>query len=475
MELLHLFYITLFIVVLTKLLLHPKKQLPPSPPGALPILGHLRLVFTPLHRTLDTLSKQYGQYMFLKLGKRKVLVLSSPSAIEECINKNDMAFANRPRTVAGDYLSYDYTVLALSNYGHHWRTLRRITTTEIFSASSLLASSGVRRDAVRCLLRELYKSTREDAIGDGLLDTEDNKWFFGLLKDTHVPSLFMGPGDYIPIMRYFDVFKIEKILSGISKKRDVFFDEMLEKFRKETSVEKNSKSMLDVFFALQKENPEQYNNVIIKGMIVTMFTAGTDTSALTLEWAMSLLLNHPEVLLKARTELANNIDSNRLLEDSDLANLPYIQSIIQETLRLYPPVPFLVPHESSRECTVGKYDVPSGTILVANAWAIHRDPKVWPEPDKFMPERFMQSTQSESREFKFIPFGIGRRGCPGGGLATRVMALTLASLLQCFEWEKVGDGPVDMSEGNGFTLPKAQSLEAWCKPRPEMLNALSQA
>ncbi|KAK9150236.1 hypothetical protein Syun_008545 [Stephania yunnanensis] len=487
----------------------PKKHLPPSPPGALPIIGHLRLLFTPLHRTLQAIStnsNQYAHYMLLKLGTRNLLVLSSPAAMEECFHKKDVALANRPRSIAADYNSYDYTAMGMANHGPLWRNLRRITATEIFSSTSLQASSSIRHDAVRCLLRDLYRSTTSnnegtqnkidlklkffeltfnvmmsmftgDPIGDGLCHTEEYKWFFKLLRNARVPHLFMAPGDYLPIFKYFDVFKVEKTLAAMSVERDAFFEEIIERCRKKYNGEKKSKSILDVFFSLQQADPEQYNDLIIKGMILTMFTAGTDTSAMALEWAMSLLLNHPETLKKAVDELNNNIiEPNRLLKDSDISDLPYIQSIVQETLRLYPPVPLLLPHEVAQESKVDRYDVPSGTIVVANVWAIQRDPKVWPEPDKFMPERFMQSIlQGESKDgFKFVPFGIGRRGCPGGALAIRIIALALASVLWCFEWEKIGDEPIDMSEEVQFLLPRAKPLEALCRPRSEMLNVMSQ-
>ncbi|KAK9152894.1 hypothetical protein Sjap_000374 [Stephania japonica] len=513
MELINLLlYITLFILPLAICkfpFLKSKKRLPPSPPGALPIIGHLRLLFisTPLHRTLQAIStnsNQYAHYMLLKLGTRNLLVLSSPAAMEECFHKNDVALANRPRSIAADYNSYDYTAMGMANHGPLWRNLRRITATEIFSSSSLQASSSIRHDAVRCLLRDLYRSTTTtnkgtqkidlklkffeltfnvmmsmftgEPIGDGLCHSEEYKWFFELLRNAHVPSLFMAPGDYLPIFKYFDVFKVEKSLAAMSIKRDACFEEIIERCRKKYNEGKKSKSILDVFFSLQQADPEQYNDLIIKGMILTMFTAGTDTSAMALEWAMSLLLNHPEALKKALDELNNNIEPHRLLEDSDISNLPFIQSIVQETLRLYPPVPLLLPHEVTHECKIDQYDVPSGTIVVANVWAIHRDPKVWPEPDKFMPERFMQSiVQGESKDgFKFIPFGIGRRGCPGGGLATRIIALALASVLRSFEWEKIGDGPIDMSEGVQFLLPRAKPLEALYRPRSEMLNVMNQ-
>ncbi|KAK9152890.1 hypothetical protein Sjap_000370 [Stephania japonica] len=512
MELLQvLFYITLFILLLSIYkfpLLRPRKRLPPCPPGALPIIGHLRLLSlsTPLHRTLQTLStnsNQYANYMFLKLGVHKVLVLSSPAAVQECFHKNDVAFANRPRSIVTNYTSYDYTNLAFANYGPLWRDHRRIITTNFFGSSSLPTSSNIGHDAVRCLLSDLYKScsinggkpqkidlklkffqltfnammsmSTGEPIGDGFCHTEKNKWFLDLLKNRRMPTMVMIPGDYLPLLRYFDLFKIEKRVAAISRKRDAYFEEMVERFREECYMEKKFKSVLDVYFSLQRAHPDQYNDQIIKGTLLTMFGAGIDTTAITLEWAMSLLLNHPEVLKKALYELENNIEPHRLIEDSDLSNLPCIQSIIKETLRLYPPGPLLIPHEVTSECKVEQYDVPSGTIVVANVWTIHRDPKVWSEPDKFMPERFMQSVQQgdQSKDgFKFIPFGTGRRGCPGEGMAMHTMTLALGSLLRCFEWEKIDDEPIDMSEENQFFLLKAKALEALCRPKSEMLNAL---
>ncbi|KAK9097269.1 hypothetical protein Sjap_022766 [Stephania japonica] len=195
-----------------------------------------------------------------------------------------------------------------------------------------------------------------------------------------------------------------------------------------------------------------------------------------MEWAMSLLLDHPEALDKARNEIDAHLTSTheksnghrRLIQESDFANLPYLHNIIQETLRLHPAAPLLVPHSSSQDCTVGGYHVPRGTVLLANAWAVHRDPQLWVDPTEFRPERF-----DDERDVKYclIPFGMGRRKCPGVGLATREMALCLGILIQCFEWGKVGDDPTDMSEGSGLTVTKHKALEATCWPRETMLDA----
>ena len=204
-----------------------------------------------------------------------------------------------------------------------------------------------------------------------------------------------------------------------------------------------------------------------------MFTAGTDTSFLTMQWAMSLLLNHPEVLEKARNEIDEHIGQGRLIEDSDFPKLPYLRCIINETLRLFPAAPLLVPHFSSEDCTISGYKIPRNTTLMINAWAIHRDPNLWEEPTKFKPERF-EGIDVGCEGFKFIPFGKGRRTCPGNTLAIRFVALTLGTLIQCFEWKRLGQELVDLEERSSLTMHKVKPLDALCKPRLSMINFASQ-
>nr|POE51439.1 atpase 6, plasma membrane-type [Quercus suber] len=194
-----------------------------------------------------------------------------------------------------------------------------------------------------------------------------------------------------------------------------------------------------------------------------LLIAGTGTSAVTIEWAMSNLLNHSQVLKNARVELDNQIGQEKLLNEPDVSKLHYLQNIILETFRLYPAAPLLLPHMSSEDCTIGGYNVPRETMLLVNAWAIHRDPNIWHDATSFKPERF---ENGESDVNKLMPFGLGRRACPGASLAQRTIGLTLGSLIQCFEWERISEEEVDMVEGNGITMPKAVALEAMCRARP---------
>jgi len=190
-----------------------------------------------------------------------------------------------------------------------------------------------------------------------------------------------------------------------------------------------------------------------------MLLAGTDTSAVTLEWEMSNLLNQPEILKKAKREIDTHIGQNRLVDEVDIPKLPYIQNIVYETHRLHPAVPMLAPHFSSEDCTIGEYNLPQNTILLVNAWAIHRDPNLWSDPTHFKPERF----ENENEANKLLPFGLGRRACPGSNLAQRTVSLTLALLLQCFEWKRSTNEEIDLIEGKGITVGRKFPLEAMCQ------------
>ncbi|KAF5808928.1 putative cytochrome P450 [Helianthus annuus] len=192
-----------------------------------------------------------------------------------------------------------------------------------------------------------------------------------------------------------------------------------------------------------------------------------------MEWSLSLLLNHPQVLQKAQNEIDKKTGKVRLVDESDMVDLPYLRCIINESFRLYPTVPLLLPHESSQDCIIEGYNIPRGTMLLVNQWAIHHDPKLWTEPERFNPERF-KGLEGTRDGFKMMPFGSGRRGCPGEGLAVRMLGSTLGVLIQCFNWEPLSDNTIDMMEGLGVTMPKAEQLVAKCKPRLEMQDVLAQ-
>lgn len=192
---------------------------------------------------------------------------------------------------------------------------------------------------------------------------------------------------------------------------------------------------------------------------------------------MALLLNHPQTLKRLKSEIKQHIGHERLVKDTDIPKLNYLNNVIKETLRLYPPGPLLVAHESSKPCNISGLHVPKNTILLVNAYAIQRDPKLWGSDSmEFKPERFegYHDDDLDDKGLKYMPFGYGRRRCPGEGMGMKVVALALASLVQCFEWERVGEEIVSLDEGHGLTMPMASPLHAKLKPCIDMVHVLSQ-
>jgi cytochrome P450 len=180
------------------------------------------------------------------------------------------------------------------------------------------------------------------------------------------------------------------------------------------------------------------------------------------------LLRNPSSMAKAHEELAQVIGSRRSIEESDIDELLYLQAVVKETFRLHPPAPLLLPRQAQANVKIAGYMVPKGARVLVNVWAMGRDEGIWPEPDKFMPERFLgRAVDYKGGDFELLPFGAGRRVCPGMPLATRMVHLVLATLLNRFEWRlpvEVERAGIDMTEKFGVTLTKAVPLCAIATP-----------
>ncbi|KAM0934612.1 putative isoflavone 2'-hydroxylase [Dioscorea sansibarensis] len=481
-------------------------------PLAFPIIGHLHLIKQPLHQCLRKISAAYGQVLFLRFGSRTILLVSSASAAEECFTTSDIIFANRPFLLAGKYFGYEYSMIGVAPYGPHWRNLRRFTALHVVSSSRLFALSSFFSDEVHSLLHRLFIDVSPT------IDLRSHVWelvmniMMGMIagkryhiRDTNttnpnpnsdeamrfrriVEEVFKLSGaasmeDFIPVMKLFS--GMEKKMEKLGKEMDELLQDLVEERRKSwrlrSSQEKEIKEervLIDVMLGLQESQPEEYTDKLIKGMIIALILAGTETSATSIEWAMALLLNHPQTLKKVKSEIKEHIGHERLVKDTDIPKLNYLNNVIKETLRLYPPAPLLIPHESSKPCTISGLHVPENTILIVNAYAIQRDPKLWgTDSMEFKPERFEgyhDDDDDGDKGLEYMPFGHGRRRCPGEGMAMKVVGLVLASLIQCFEWERVGEEMVSLDEVHGLAMPMATPLHAKIKPCLDMVNALSQ-
>ncbi|KAJ0975071.1 hypothetical protein J5N97_017036 [Dioscorea zingiberensis] len=421
---------------------HP---VPPTGPRPIPILGHLHLLKQQAHQTLATISGRHGPVLLLRFGTRRVLLVSSPAAAEECFTKRDIIFANRPHLLSGVHLGYNNTTLDGSNYGAHWRNLRRISAVEIFSPARISSFSSLRSVEVRNLLRDLFHSPGHVSMRPKLTgltfnitamllsgkrysgDDEEGVKFRKVIEEAFLLSGSSAMEDFLPFPWLVGLVSgMKRRMLSLGKEMDELFQSLVDERRRECgsvkeTKEEGKKPVIDVLLEMQEMEPEYYTDELIKGVVLTMIMAGTDTSAGTMEWAMALLLNHPETLKKVKEEIAMHVGHERLLTDSDLHKLTYLHNILKETLRLFPVAPLLIPHESSQDCTVSGFHIPKGTMLLVNVYAMHRDPKLWADdPLKFMPERFGDQRddghdhqQVKVSNYGNIPFGAGRRGCPG--------------------------------------------------------------
>ncbi|XP_019450890.1 PREDICTED: isoflavone 2'-hydroxylase-like [Lupinus angustifolius] len=476
------------------------KIFPPSPP-AIPMIGHIDLIKQPLHRTLDKLTQKYGDIIFLKLGTRNVLAVSSPSGVEECLTKNDIIFANRPRTLAAKHLNYNSMTVGFSSYGDHWRNLRRLTTLELFSSNRLAMFTTVREQEVQLVVKQIFQDCKGKLSTVNLRErlvelsfnimlrvisgkryygqhavAQEGKEFQMLMKEFAELQGNENLIDFFPILKLIDFKGMTKKMVKMMNKMDNFLQMLVDEHERNRAITevKDPKHMtlIDVMLDLRQTEPEFYTNETVKGVILSMLVAGAETSATTLEWGMALLLNHPKVLNKVKVEIQTHVThQDQLLNESDSMKLTYLHNVITETLRLYPVAPLLIPHESAIDCKVCGYDIPQGTMLLVNLWTLQRHPDVWADPTRFMPERFEGGACGEV--YNMIPFGLGRRACPGAVMAKRFMGHALGALIQSFEWDRIGEDEINMEDGVGLTMPKVEPLVALCRPRQEMIQALS--
>ncbi|KAM3286278.1 geraniol 8-hydroxylase [Capsicum chacoense] len=463
-----------------------RRKLPPGP-LPLPVIGNLHLLGNQPHRSLAKLADFHGPIMRLKLGQTTAVVISSSDMAKQVLQKQVSAFSSRsiPDLVQVDNFHL-FSVAWLPASRPQWRNLRKILNSHIFSVNNLDASQHLRFKKIQELVVYCQRSSEMgEAVDIGgaifrtMLNLLSNTLFSKDLADPYensgkefmemVEGIMLELGkpnlvDYFPVLKIIDPLGLRRYNSLFGKLLKLFhglINERLE-LRKFQNVQKTD--VLEALITTSEHDPQEIDRMHIATICLDLFVAGTDTSSNVMEWAMAELLKAPEIMKKAQAELSEVIGEGKAIEEDDVVRLPYLQCIIKETYRLHPPAPFLVPREAGQDVEVCGYTVPKGSKLMVNAWVIGRDSTLWEDSLVFNPDRFKDSKLDvRGQDFKLIPFGAGRRICPGLPLAIRMVPVMLGTLLNTFNWKIEGDiapKDLDMQEKFGLTLARLHPLRA---------------
>ncbi|KAK2972544.1 hypothetical protein RJ640_014268 [Escallonia rubra] len=479
-----------------------KSRLPPGP-NPFPVIGNIHQLGDQPHQSLAKLSKRYGPLMSLNLGTRTTIVISSPGIAKEVLHKHDQVFSSRTIPDTGHALDHYAASLTWLPVEKKWRNYRKICKEHMFSLQQLDATQVLRRKKVQELLEYIRGCClRREAVDIGKaafttsLNLISNTFFSvdladhgGDSKSSHefkeIVSVLMELAgkpnlvDFFPVLRLIDPQGLRRQCRVYTEKLFAIFDGIIARrleARSSASESSTSNDVLEALLNLSRKDDAGLSYNDMKHLLLAQVAipleisnahdskCGTNTSSLSVEWAMTELLCNPEKLAKARTELEEVVGKNERLQESDISKLPYLQAIVKETFRLHPAAPFLVPHKAGIDVEIDSFVVPKNVQILVNIWATGCDSNVWLNLGSFMPERFLDSEiDFRGRDFELIPFGAGRRICPGLPLAYRVVHLMLGSILHSFNW-RLEDGmkpeDMDMSEKFGITLQKAIPLRA---------------
>ncbi|KAK1302119.1 Flavonoid 3'-monooxygenase [Acorus calamus] len=471
---------------------HPPR-LPPGP-RPWPIIGNVNHIGPLPHRSIASLSKSYGPIMSLRLGSLRVVVASSADMAKKFLTTHDINFSSRPKTAAGKYTAYNFSDITWSPYGPYWRQARKMCLLELFNAKRLESYEYIRTEEIRSTAKKIAEMSGEPIrLRDPLWTQSLNvicRMVMGMSAEEEMSSVMsaeefkemlnelillngvLNVGDYVPWIDFLDLQGYAKRMQASSKRFDGFLEHVVERHVEKMKVGlEEGKDMVDVLLGLA-EDPSlevQLNREGIKAFILDMLAGGTETSTITVEWAISELLKKPHIFKSATEELDRVIGRDRWVEEKDMPSLPYINAIVKETMRMHPVVPMLIPRMSQHDCTVDGYDIPGGTVVLVNVWAIGRDPSLWDLPEEFRPERFVGSSiDVKGHHFELLPFGAGRRMCPGYSLGLKVIQQSLGNLLHGFEWrlpEGVDVEELNMEEIFGLSTPRKVPLVAVAEPR----------
>ncbi|KAH7299982.1 hypothetical protein KP509_24G039400 [Ceratopteris richardii] len=459
---------------------HRKRRLK-LPPGPLrwPVVGSLLQFKNDLnHKLLALLAKKYGDIFMLQMGQRTIVVVSSPELAEEVLHTHGIEFASRKGNFVYDIFTGNGKDMVFTAYGDSWRRMRRIMTVPLCTNKVVKESHSAWEHEIDRVIEDL--TSRRESFTSGVFIRsrlqlmvynviyrmmfnhrfeDENDPIYVQLKayNTQTNSLAesfeYNYGEFLPLLKPL-LSSYRKECQDLQEKRQSFLREkFLEERRKAQSAGKvNDGDKCAVDRILRDEMNHEINEENILYMIESLNMQAIETTLCSLEWVLAELINNQKVQDKLRNEIDSVLDGAQLTEPH-ISKLTYLMAVIKESLRLHMPIPLLMPHMNLKKAKLGQYDIPSGAKVLVNAWWIGNNPDIWESPDKFMPERFIEhDIEPKGSDFRFLPFGSGRRCCPGSVIALPLLALVVGRLVQTYE---LLPGPeldgIDMSEKGGQT------------------------
>lgn len=469
----------------------PKTNLLPPGPRPLPLIGNLHHLAAAgdLHLYLWKLSKQFGPIIHMKIGSTPLVVISSAKLAKEVMKTQDLAFCSRPKSFGQQKLSYGNKDIVFAPYDNYWREVRKITSLHLFTQKKVQSFRPAREEETAHMIAKIsscassHKSADLSEMAIAMTSTLICRVAFGKKYDEHgserrlFEKLLLGAqeiavafyvSDYFAALTWVDrltgrISRVEKVC----KELDVFYQELIDEHldpnrAKTIGVEDD---ILDTLIKLKQESNSSSLDLTwdnIKALLMDIFIAGTDTSSAAIVWTMTVLIKAPNVMKKVQAEIRNVIGEKGKVDEDDLPKLAYLKAVINETFRLYPVAPLLVPRETTERCILDGYEIQPKTVVYVNAWAVGRDPEYWEKPDEFLPERFMnKNIDIRGKDFGVIPFGSGRRICPGMPMGLATVELAVANLLYSFDWELppgIRPQDVDMETEPGIIPQKKNAL-----------------
>ncbi|XP_073143655.1 trans-cinnamate 4-monooxygenase-like [Henckelia pumila] len=472
--------VSISLAILVSKLRRKSFKCPPGP-FSLPIFGSWLQIGNNLnHHDFTRYAARFGDVFLLRMGQRNIAVISSKELAKEVLLTQGVEFGSRSRNIVFDIFTGKGQDMIFTEYGDHWRKMRRIVTVPFFTnkvvqqrrheweaeAAAVVrdvrenpaaATRGVVvRDRIELMV---YNNVYKMMFGRGFESEEDP--LYVKVKSVNAERSRLGQsleynfGDFVPFFRPF-LRGYLKICKEVTKRRlklykDFFLDERKQNISTRTTEDKDGKCGIDHILAAK--NTGEINDENVLYIVENMNVAAIETTIWTLEWAIAELINNPQIQNKLRAEIDTVLGPDAQVTEPDTLKLPYLQAVIKETLRLRMIVPCLVPHMNLHDANLKDFTIPGGSRIYVNAWWLANDPAHWKRPDEFRPDRFLEeerNVEANGNDMKYIPFGVGRRSCPGIFMAMAVVGITLGRLVQNFELlPPPGQSKVDMTENNG--------------------------